>query len=281
MNVPDRAQHVRPRLSPPPRSVPLERLLARAPHHVPTYIRSDTRLALWLCFSCVNRNARVSACRKRATVTIRIRQSRVARSVAAAVLCVGAASESNLRAAVQEPAEGLVHACVSEGLLGIGEGTIRVVEDPSECRPGEDPLSWNQQGIQGDPGPQGEPGPQGPVGPSGPTGPHGPTGPQGEPGPEGPQGPPGPVEGPTIVRQVEHINQSGIENPVFGTAACPPGKHISGGAAEVVDTSYDDGEGPVLLRSLPATFPTATEWRAVATDVDGGQYDLYVFAICM
>lgn len=40
-------------------------------------------------------------------------------------------------------------------------GTLRVVDDASDCRGSESPLSWNTEGPQGDPGEQGPPGPAG------------------------------------------------------------------------------------------------------------------------
>jgi hypothetical protein len=45
------------------------------------------------------------------------------------------------------------------------QGALRVVDQGNPCKPGENPLSWSQQGPQGIPGPQG---PQGPTGPEGP-----------------------------------------------------------------------------------------------------------------
>jgi hypothetical protein len=82
----------------------------------------------------------------------------------------------------------VIHACVSRGLLGLGTGNVRIVDEPDDCRRTEDPLSWNRQGPAGPPGaagPQGEPGPQGEAGPQGDPGPQGAPGPQGEPGTPG------------------------------------------------------------------------------------------------
>jgi hypothetical protein len=69
--------------------------------------------------------------------------------------------------------DGPIHAC-----LAPGGGRIRVVNDPGECRPPEEALSWNRQGPPGEQGPQGETGAQGETGPAGPQGPPG-IGPQG------------------------------------------------------------------------------------------------------
>jgi Collagen triple helix repeat (20 copies) len=74
-------------------------------------------------------------------------------------------------------------------------GVLRVIDvektPPQTCTRFETPLSWNQAGPRGDPGPQGpqgEVGPPGPEGPSGEQGPRGESGAQGPPGPQGPQG---------------------------------------------------------------------------------------------
>lgn len=78
-------------------------------------------------------------------------------------------------------------------------GQLRIVDEPDECRPSEEAISWNIEGPQGETGPQGLEGPAGsqgeigPEGPAGPQGPEGPQGPQGDTGPQGPQGEVGPV----------------------------------------------------------------------------------------
>ncbi|MPZ51100.1 MAG: hypothetical protein GEU75_17680, partial [Dehalococcoidia bacterium] len=46
-----------------------------------------------------------------------------------------------------------IHACVSDGLLlGLGEGSMRIVDDASACGSNESALTWNVQGIQGEQG---------------------------------------------------------------------------------------------------------------------------------
>ncbi len=85
--------------------------------------------------------------------------------------------------------EGVLHACAWPSW-----GLLRLVDDPSECRPNERAVSWNVAGTPGEPGPQGTPGTQGQTGAQGPqglTGPQGATGTQGNPGLPGPQGNPG------------------------------------------------------------------------------------------
>jgi type VI protein secretion system component Hcp len=73
-------------------------------------------------------------------------------------------------------------------------GSLRVI-DPAgtvtgdtSCTFGEQTITWNQQGPQGDTGPTGQ---TGPIGPTGLTGQTGPTGPTGLTGPTGPTGPTG------------------------------------------------------------------------------------------
>jgi len=62
-----------------------------------------------------------------------------------------------------------IRACVANG-----SGQLRIIGPLDECGNKESLLTWNQQGVKGDPGPVG---PQGPVGPEGPAGPVGPPGP--------------------------------------------------------------------------------------------------------
>lgn len=79
----------------------------------------------------------------------------------------------------------VIQACVSRGILGLGAGSVRIVDGPDDCLVTEDPVSWNKQGpagVPGEPGPQGEPGLQGEPGPQGVPGPQGPQGPPGQPG---------------------------------------------------------------------------------------------------
>ena len=48
-----------------------------------------------------------------------------------------------------------INACVNK------KGVMRIVNDPSQCRSTENPLSWNRDGSPGPPGPPGPPGEQG------------------------------------------------------------------------------------------------------------------------
>lgn len=68
--------------------------------------------------------------------------------------------------------DGVIQACYAKnGNLLAAKGSLRVVDDATACRKYEAPLSWNQKGLKGDPGPASTTGPQGPAGPAGETGP--------------------------------------------------------------------------------------------------------------
>jgi hypothetical protein len=110
---------------------------------------------------------------------------------AATVLALGLGGATAALASGSGSGGQQIHACVSRGVLGAGEGLIRIVDDASACRPHETALSWNQTGPAG---PQGATGPQGPTGDTGATGATGPQGSKGDtgaPGATGPQGPQG------------------------------------------------------------------------------------------
>jgi hypothetical protein len=154
--------------------------------------------------------------------------------VAACGLAIAAGGVAGAALADGEAGSDPIHACVSRGLLGIGEGSVRIVSGPSACRATETAISWNRtgpagpEGVAGPQGPAGEDGadgatgPQGPPGPTGATGPQGPAGndgaigatgpegPAGQPGPEGPAGQPGP-EGPAGQRGPEGPPGPGFE----------------------------------------------------------------------
>ncbi len=122
------------------------------------------------------------------------------------------------------------------------QGMLRVVSDPSQCRPSEVPISWNVQGPPGPRGPVGPTGPQGPAGPPGPPGPPGPTGatgatgatgPTGATGATGPAGPAGAngVSGWEFVQSAPVTVSSSLLSAGTGTANvfCPSGKKVLGG----------------------------------------------------
>jgi hypothetical protein len=117
----------------------------------------------------------------------------------AAVLCVarGALAGAPVR---KKPiligSDGIITACYSQK-----RGTLRLVNEASECKPRESSVAWMRageqtaRGLQGPPGPPGAPGRpglQGAPGQRGTPGQQGPPGVQGLPGPPGQTGQPGP-----------------------------------------------------------------------------------------
>jgi hypothetical protein len=212
---------------------------------------------------------------------------------AAAVLLIGGIGGAVTFAAMQGPGEDdLIHGCVSQGLLGLGKGSIRIVQDPSECRPGEEPLSWNQQGLQGEPGPQGEPGLAGPVGPSGPAGPRGPVGPRGAQGPEGPQGPQGPQGEPGpggVVYSRGNNGGAGQPWPYDGAGkwqdvlvACDPGDVATGGGYDWSPNYVFDDADFHVLKSVPFNDESGVPrwWRFYGVNDSDHDVTLGVWVLC-
>lgn len=166
---------------------------------------------------------------------LRTRAGRIA--LAIAVIAGGVAGGTTVASAIGEREPAQIHACVSEGLLGIGEGDIRIVDQRGDCNWNEAPLSWNQQGDQGPPGPAG---PQGPKGDQGPPGQEGPPGAPGEDGRDGTDGLPGPA-GP-----------AGAAGP-----RGPSDAYIARNDGPVALQTWDDNVGPgttVVTLRLPAGF---------------------------
>ncbi|MGH9162756.1 MAG: hypothetical protein ACRD2X_22540 [Vicinamibacteraceae bacterium] len=209
---------------------------------------------------------------------------------AAAVLLIGAIGGAVTFAAMQAPGDDdLIHGCVSQGLLGLGKGSIRIVGDPSECRPGEDPLSWNQQGIQGEAGPQGEPGPPGPVGPSGPVGPRGPAGPQGERGPEGAQGPQGEAGAGGLVYSRGNNGgvgrpwpHEGLERYADVDVWCDPGDIVTGGGHDW-NPRYSSGDNDFhVAASVPVNDANGVPrgWHFFGVNDSSFDTTLGVWVLC-
>jgi hypothetical protein len=118
---------------------------------------------------------------------------------------------------------------VINGCYHKNQGMLRVVESADDCRPPELPISWNQQGIQGETGAQGPQGIQGEQGPQGETGAQGPQGPQGEQGETGAQGPQGET-GPTGPQGEQGERGEPGEPGITGLAGqvCPDGEAVVG-----------------------------------------------------
>jgi hypothetical protein len=173
---------------------------------------------------------------------------------------------------------GVIKACYNKpGVLGLGQGELRVIDSAASCRSTETELSWNQQGQKGDPGPAGPAGPAGPKGDTGPTGPKGDTGATGAQGEPGPAGPAGAASGYEIVRHIE----GSASTPLSGgtSVQCPTGKKVLGGGAFIGDqTGGVSGEAALTSsRPLADTGWAATTARLSSDVVNGA---LSVYAIC-
>jgi hypothetical protein len=174
---------------------------------------------------------------------------------------------------------GVIKACYNKpGLLGLGQGELRVIDSGASCKSTETELSWNQSG------PKGDIGPAGPVGPAGPKGDTGPTGAQGEPGPQGPQGPQGPagpagqVAGYEIVSHAEGSATTPL--PIASSVACPTGKKVLGGGAFISDQTGATSDVAALVSTRPLSDGdawAATTARLTDDPVNGR---LTVWAIC-
>ena len=94
-------------------------------------------------------------------------------------ICAIAGAASFATAAITATPTTTIQACAK------GNGDLRIVSAPSDCKPQEASLSWAVVGPKGDPGPPGRKGPrvqpglQGSTGAAGPPGGIGPAGPAG------------------------------------------------------------------------------------------------------
>jgi hypothetical protein len=151
-------------------------------------------------------------------------------------------------------AAGVIHGCYNTSLAhGNPIGAVRVIDtakDGGNCSSGESSLNWNVKGItgpQGAQGPQGSKGDKGDKGDAGLAGPAGTAGTNGTNGSNGSNGSNG-VSGYQIVTQDATFSVPDIGGSV--RAACPAGKHVLGGGAEITDASRFapelTGSGPIL-----------------------------------
>jgi hypothetical protein len=147
-----------------------------------------------------------------------------------------------------------ISACYSRN-----NGLLRIIGSGEECRPDETALEWNQQGP---------PGPQGPAGPQGPTGPV---------GPEGPAGPAGGLADREIVTQDFTVPRSTLEFTYVVTAACPPGKLVTGGGYEIGQDGVNE-----FRESHPEMIQPGVEGWTVGVGADDDvDVDGTVYAICV
>ncbi len=151
-------------------------------------------------------------------------------------------------------AGGVINACVDKRI-----GVVRVADT---CKTGEDPLSWNQQGVAGPAGPAGPPGPQGPAGEQGPAGP-----------------------GAAYVGRDDETYVVGTEGPnLYLSADCPWGmRPISGGARWISESAARDGSAPNANWAIIGSNPTGNAWNATFHRLvpDSGPGRLAVFVTCV
>jgi hypothetical protein len=173
--------------------------------------------------------------------------------------------------------DGVIKACYNKpGLLGLGKGELRVIDSQANCAGTETPITWNQAGPKGDPGPAG---PQGDTGPAGPEGPQGEPGPAGQQGEQGVPGPPGSIGGYQIVKHTEGTPSTPL--PLVAFVECPDGTKVLGGGAAIAGSAseesvlsssrpLDDGDGwgasTELLEPGTLVTGTVTVW-AICADV--------------
>jgi hypothetical protein len=218
------------------------------------------------------------------------------------VVLIAGAGLFGIASAVQAgipDAIGVIHGCYNTSLArGNPIGAVRVVDtakDGGNCASWESPLNWNVKGITGSQGAQGVEGPQGPKGDQGDRGGAGPAGTNGTNGSNGANGTNGTngVSGYQIVTQDETFRVPNFGGSV--RAACPSGKHVLGGGAELTESNSDlapvlTGGGPILggidwEATVSATFSQAQDEAAdngddFFTTTDELVATVRVWAIC-
>ncbi len=192
---------------------------------------------------------------------------------AALVTLIAGAGLFGIAAAVQASipdAVGVVHSCYNTSLAhGNPIGAVRVIDtskDGGNCASWESSITWN---VKGPTGPQGLQGLQGSKGDKGDKGDRGDVGFAGQAGTAGTNGTNGTngVSGYEIVTQDETFRVPDFSGSV--RAACPAGKHVLGGGAELTDSNGRlapelTGGGPILggvdwEATVSATFSQAQD----------------------
>jgi hypothetical protein len=147
---------------------------------------------------------------------------RRSRRVALAVTAVALVA---IAGAVTFAVAGIGGGGVINGCYKSQNGQLRLIDPATDhCLPSEKPISWNQTGTQGPPGPtgpKGATGPAGSTGPKGTTGPAGPTGPKGTTGSVGPTGPRGATgpQGPADLPPVDAFTPTQLVRSAILTCA--------------------------------------------------------------
>jgi hypothetical protein len=168
--------------------------------------------------------------------------------------------------------EGVISGCYEQRT-----GLLRVIdaEAGKACTRYEQPLSWNREGLRG------EPGPAGVAGPVGPPGPVGEPGPRGHEGPQGLQGLPGVAEISDVVWVGTSFFTINTDTRKRAVAMCPVGKELLGGGFR----PPWDVPGVRLVETGPFFIDSATPAPGWAVTMETDQpwilrWDLKVWAVC-
>jgi hypothetical protein len=128
-------------------------------------------------------------------------------------------------------------------------GLLRIVQAGEKCARWEVPISWNQAG------PPGLPGPTGPQGEPGPEGPPGEPGADGAPGPQGQPGPPGGATASAVFARAI----VGTECIEFDGATC---EFSVSGVSTAAMPMYS--QATMLTPSTPVTATNFSVWTSIA-----------------
>jgi hypothetical protein len=197
---------------------------------------------------------------------LRTRTTRLLLAVAAVfVVTAGAAYATGGLGAIVG-ADGVIHACYQRY-----NGDLHLVPaDATDCPSGQLPIAWSRtgpKGEKGDAGAKGEQGERGAPGQPGAKGAKGDPGAQGEPGPAGVSG-------------IERLSTSFVVQRgryVAVPLACPLGKRVIGGGADIRNTIFP---GPIELPVIVSNGPSGDDAWTVTVDARGTDRDwLYFFQI--
>lgn len=161
--------------------------------------------------------------------------------------------------------DGVIKACYDKpGLLGLGQGSVRVIDSAASCRSTETQLTWNQKGPQGEKGETGAPGAQGDKGEAGAD------------GAPGPKGDPGVARFYTRSKVFDTPGDtdpnSSVENVAIAEVHCDEGDVATGGGYNLNapnrqtvafnHASFDDAGWRLRVdNTSPETFTAAVEVR--------------------
>jgi hypothetical protein len=131
-------------------------------------------------------------------------------------------------------------------------GTVRIIKTGETCKPNEQPLDWNQQGIQGPKGDRGLQGPQ---------------------GAKGDAGAPGSLS--VTIRTLADTAE-GVATSVNAKVACATGEVATGGGVNYV-SGGDFGINSFLIT---ATFPKDNGWAVSVHNTGFAAINFTAFAVC-